>query len=725
MKELKASILECLQSFKGSGKFAAVHTTAFVFPGLQLEGLGEIAFPFQEIQARALIQLARKAPFGQGSETILDANVRSGWEIDADKLSFTNPGWTKFLEKAVNKVKKELGIENYVVEAHFYKLLVYEKGDFFLPHKDTEKESGMFGSLVVNLPSNYEGGELIIRFEGEELVGDFADNAANYHIDFAAFYADCDHEVKPLKSGYRICLVYNLIQKTAGSKIELQSIQNHVDKLANVFSQHPDLQPYIVLLGHQYTPANFSYEGLKLNDRYKAEALLRAAKKLGFYAKLCLVTSFKEGLPADSGYYGYGDDGGDEDAEMEEVYDEWMAIEHWCKSEIPNLINVDFKEEDLIASFVLDEDEPIVKESTGYMGNYGPDLMHWYHYGAVMIWSPEYNSELLKEQNTITQLEWIEYFNHSRPASDTELKAVNSILQSGMSTDRISAKNANFNAIAEWVVHQNDADFLLNLENERLQLFFEKITTESWQKIWEWLPENISLKILEKLTDSFKPVVIEKLPEHIRSMESRNKTTAVVKNLVAGLPIYFEKLSQQGNYPLKAAAISDLIWIENRFSLSSSWSIPLGRAISKIADWGYIHKVMVPQLLMEKTESGLHQHLLDFCTSYLLDRAHNKPQPPADWSRPLPDTKKNEQIWEMLKPFMESPDEQVLDYKKRMAEREAVEDAIRKEKVDLTTTTIRKGSPHTLRITKNQASYQHQLQIWKQDVNLLKQLMTL
>lgn len=86
--------------------------------------------------------------------------------------------------------------------------MVYQTGDFFLSHKDAEKEKGMFGSLIINLPSHYTGGELSIQFDGEEIIADFAQDAANYTINCAAFYADCDHEIKPLTSGYRICLVY-------------------------------------------------------------------------------------------------------------------------------------------------------------------------------------------------------------------------------------------------------------------------------------------------------------------------------------------------------------------------------------------------------------------------------------------------------------------------------------------------------------------------------------
>jgi hypothetical protein len=39
-------------------------------------------------------------------------------------------------------------LENCNVEARLYKLLVYESGGHFKIHRDTEKEAGMFATLV-------------------------------------------------------------------------------------------------------------------------------------------------------------------------------------------------------------------------------------------------------------------------------------------------------------------------------------------------------------------------------------------------------------------------------------------------------------------------------------------------------------------------------------------------------------------------------------------------
>lgn len=433
MNSIKTDILSCLKQIKGAGKFVSVHTENFVFPGMEVSGVGEISYPVNAIQAKALIDVAQKAPFGKGSETILDDTVRSAWEIDAAQLRFKGEQWNTILNKAVSKIKEDLGLEDHTVSASLYKMLVYEKGDFFPAHKDSEKEKGMFGTMVAVLPSQYTGGELVVRFDGMEETADFAKASAAYKISFAAFYADCDHEIKPLTSGYRVCLVYNLIQEKWGNSIQHTSLSAYVQQLNALFKkpqQAENIQPYIILLGHQYTPENFSYNALKLNDRPKAEALLQAAKKANCYGKMCLVTSFKSGAPEYDGYYG---DDVDDDAEMTEVYDEWQSIEHWLENDIPALSHLNFQEEDLIASFTLDEGEPIIKESTGYMGNYGPDINHWYHYGAVVIWPKELNAQLLLSQDTVSKLEWLRYFcEHPDEISNAEIASVSVVLSSGL-----------------------------------------------------------------------------------------------------------------------------------------------------------------------------------------------------------------------------------------------------------------------------------------------------
>jgi hypothetical protein len=65
----------------------------------------------------------------------------------------------------------------------------------------------MIGTLVVSLPSSHTGGELVIEHNGKTV----AYQASATEVSVAAFYADCRHEVKPVRTGYRVTLTCNLL----------------------------------------------------------------------------------------------------------------------------------------------------------------------------------------------------------------------------------------------------------------------------------------------------------------------------------------------------------------------------------------------------------------------------------------------------------------------------------------------------------------------------------
>lgn len=71
---------------------------------------------------------------------------------------------------------------------------------------------------------------------------------------------------------------------------------------------------------------------------------------------------------------------------------------------------------------------------------------------------------------------------------------------------------------------------------------------------------------------------------------------------------------------------------------------------------------------------------------------------------------------------MESPTQDVFDFRRKQRERSQMEDAIKNEKVDLKMTTIRQGSPHILRITKTQKAYLNSMKEWRKDGELLEEL---
>ena len=293
MKELIA-LMDQVQT---SGAFAVGGALPSVLPGLQVKGVGPIALPLMVYQAQALIQASDRAPYGRGEETIVDPQVRQTWQISADRVELANPQWNEALRAAVDQIGHALGLSDCQIGFELYKLLIYETGSFFAAHRDTEKIPNMFATLVVNLPSAHAGGELIVSHAGQSQSYSFADSSL-FEPSFVAFYADCRHEVKPITSGYRLCLVYNLAIANRQQQPVLSERMGpleEIDRAIQAWVQEPGDKPILTyLLDHSYSEQNLSLANLKHGDFAKASVLLNAAANNGCQAYLCLATYHRE-----------------------------------------------------------------------------------------------------------------------------------------------------------------------------------------------------------------------------------------------------------------------------------------------------------------------------------------------------------------------------------------------------------------------------------------------
>ena len=212
-------LLDALSETDRPGDFCVSGDLPMTMPGLEVDSLGPVSLPLNRTQAKKLIQCCRQAPYGQGSDTIVDTDVRRVWELDPQQFQLTGPEWDSMVTAIVEGAQAALGLNDVKLNIDLYKMLLYEKGSFFLPHRDGEKFDGMVATLVIGLPSKYTGGELIVSHNGTDhkVVMDGA--AAGHELSYAAFYADCEHEIRPLKSGYRLCLVYNVsLAKSRGNR---------------------------------------------------------------------------------------------------------------------------------------------------------------------------------------------------------------------------------------------------------------------------------------------------------------------------------------------------------------------------------------------------------------------------------------------------------------------------------------------------------------------------
>ena len=250
------------------------------FPGLTIEGVGCVALPITPAQLEAIKTAATQAPFGKGSTTVVDMSVRNSLQIDAKKVTMKNPAWEGALESLVHEIAIKLGLDGSGITCELYKLLLYELGGHFKRHHDSEKVEGMFGTLVVQLPSIFAGGAYRIRHAGIERVfalGGTEPPAAAHGFHYVAHYADCDHEVEPLTSGLRLAAVYSLRWTASGAPPPPPCMDAAVRLAARLASLDTC---YGLLLEHAYTEASLLGVGmraLKGRDRAAAASLACAS----------------------------------------------------------------------------------------------------------------------------------------------------------------------------------------------------------------------------------------------------------------------------------------------------------------------------------------------------------------------------------------------------------------------------------------------------------------
>jgi len=303
-------------------------------------------------QAFDLIQHCSKAPYGKGEATLYNDVVRNTWQLNPEQFRITNPKWNQMIGHLLDdKVKSGLGVPSSTpITCTLYKLLLYEEGGHFDFHRDTEKEDKMFGTLVVQLPSVYEGGEIVVQHGNSEVKYDHSQNAWFTPFYFS-FYSDCKHCVKPVTSGYRLCLVYNLmysgVSSTKPTVVDNKDLLNRISETVKLWKGTPSMastMPLLVyLLSHKYSKAGLRFDCLKGEDTRKI-ALLKQYISMNHDLELFLgIMKMTE--------CGYGCDG---EIEIEETnYRISHAVD--LKNNVVNFGRLDLKASCIVPAHILKE----------------------------------------------------------------------------------------------------------------------------------------------------------------------------------------------------------------------------------------------------------------------------------------------------------------------------------------------------------------------------------
>ncbi|KAI1412631.1 hypothetical protein F5Y13DRAFT_199850 [Hypoxylon sp. FL1857] len=393
----RLELLHALDSVNSDSRFAGFMPLESCDPAIFVQDVGRVNVPLSEAQAKQIATKSHQAPYGKGSETIVDVSVRNTWELNPDQFEITAPDWQHFLDLVLTRVREELNIRS-PISAELYKMLLYEKGAMFKAHTDTEKIPRMFGTLVISLPSSHEGGDVAVSHRGRS----YTYQTSRCDMACAFWFSDVSHEVFPVKSGNRWVLTYNL---AIDPSVEVPSADDRLDhwelrRVLQLWSQEVNSclikpSPLYYVLDHKYTEANISYEGLKPPDLDIVKFLREICPQLDFDLFLATLEKEETGMVEDSGfnpshrsrYRHFNEeewDGGIYHP-LEEIDEEYYSSKYIFDLGGNKLAEDVHLESCNILPENSFEDHPDQEDYEEYMGNSGPSATHWYRISALVI----------------------------------------------------------------------------------------------------------------------------------------------------------------------------------------------------------------------------------------------------------------------------------------------------------------------------------------------------
>jgi predicted 2-oxoglutarate/Fe(II)-dependent dioxygenase YbiX len=749
-------------------------------PRIEIKGVGTIALPLLPAQARQLIKAATRAPYGRGPDTVVDTKVRRTWQIEAERISIDGKHWSRTLGDIVTRAAEGLGVVEPVV-AELYKLLVYDKGSFFVGHRDTEKSPGMFATLVLALPSQSVGGELVVRHNDRESRLDLA-CAEPSDIAFAAFYADCVHEVLPVTSGCRATLVFNLVRKGKGEaqvppsyEAEATQVETLLRRWAEARTTRTDAacddapEKLVYPLEHAYTPAELAFDKLKGADAAVARLLATATTRAGCDIHLALLTVWESGSAEYVGNYRRryrrswhdepDEDESDDHNEFEviEVLDGSKSLSEWRRPDhAPSpLIKLPIKDDEVSPPDALENMEPDEEHFREATGNEGASFDRTYARAALVVWPSARILAVLNQAGLETTLHYLAEllagWKASGSGTSSPLRGQARELAQHMIAswpqrtwiERDCSESTAWGRMLQLLADLGDAPLVKAMTGLLLaQKAHAKADNDAIIAALGIFPTQHAADLLESIVSAHAVEALGAcaalLANALRSdalkaafVRKPSRLAAAARTLVDALPGDPASAPQDewgrplGSRP-DVALVVDLVGMVDRVDADLA-----RRAAANLLGWPRHYDpdaVLIPAvklLIKGKRPGGPAFKALHAATvAHLKTRVAAPLEAPRDWARPGGIGCRCEHCTELARFLADSTTE---SWTLRAAERFRghVESEIRRASADVDTRTERRGSPHSLVCRKNQASYDRRVAQRKQDLADLATLRSL
>ncbi|MHC5537398.1 2OG-Fe(II) oxygenase [Singulisphaera rosea] len=767
-------VLDAFGETMRSSRFCVEGDLPALDPKLDVDGPGRIAFPLGQGKAKLLINACNVAPYGKGTKTLVDPKVRRTFELDPKSFRL-GVEWAAAIHGLMEPIAADLGLPPGQLEAKIYKLLVYERGGFFLPHRDSEKHDRMVASLIVVLPNDFDGGSLVVRHGPVKRRVKFEQAKARRSPSYAAFYADCEHEVEKVTSGVRVCLAYNLVLKAGPEGEDTTELptglaEDLASSIRSWTAEHK-AKPLAFALEHHYTERGLSLDLLKGADRALADLVLSAAEKADAVAYLSQVSRHLSQ---------YADDGSDDwgapsryarrgrqhGMEIGETYEDELVADQFVDAdgESHPFGKIRLQPSAVVSSIPIDDWTPTTEEYEGYTGNAGNTLDRWYHRSAIVVWARDDHFDVV-----------------SGGGVDACIPLFSSMVAKIAKTPKARREAARSEClrfaraiIAAWPHSYYRYDSSRASELAGRGVFPRRLLTlKDRGIIAEFLTalpgHDASIDIASVVVDASREfgwdAFAEELKELIKSPVNNYDYSIITSRDVEWLSAYCVDESVDKDKVKLGRALCDLALERvctappqrsgyNSYesaSTATAVEASLTPLIEALASCG--HKKGLMQLLKHVHESP-KRFRLDYCQvpalETLIPWSRNRfgeippalatwlssvrktleaavakaPMPPSNWKRPV-DVTCSCEVCTPLKAFLADPKSEVVRIAAPEDRRQHLESEIRRHQCDVVSQLEKKGRPYSLVLTKTDGSFKRADVRFEADQKLLKRIQAL
>ena len=375
-------------------------------PNIDINDFGILPLPLNKFIYDSIKPMCSQSPYGLGEQTLVDTSVRNSLQLDPQQFVIRNKEFENQVASLIEgKIKSNLGLKDATIFGKVYKLLIYGPGGKFAEHRDTEKHQGMFGTLIIQLPSVFTGGDLIVKHKNSSKVYKNSSPEKLSRCSYVAHYASCPHELTEVNSGYRTALVYSLCWRGNGVRPSPSLASQTTVRLCNLLNEVMDDTDMLQwALEYEYSSSSINVgtlDFLKGCDKNVMAALNNALEYDKMQCgedrwELYIATADKQVTEHGSctrGYYGrYGGSHDKDCIEVEFEEDEKIELSDFVpltkNSSKENNLEFDFDPEEAVNG---DDGYEFWGEDkgtgcSGPTGNEGATCERWYQRKVAVLW---------------------------------------------------------------------------------------------------------------------------------------------------------------------------------------------------------------------------------------------------------------------------------------------------------------------------------------------------